>query len=113
MFLERDSTRHGIANDHGTLFVSYRARYRTRPHGGSACMEPHTYLQSLCTGVPPCTLLSSQLPLQTQGGQHGALRMILLGHWGAKNQQDTIASDRTEHASIPLCLRVRQFTQRM
>jgi hypothetical protein len=53
------------------------------------------------------------LSLQTQGGQYGALRMILLRHWGAKDQQHTIAPDRAEHASIALCLRVRQFMQRM
>ena len=109
MVLEHDSPRHGIANDHGIRLVGYR----TRPHGGPACMETHAYLQSSVPSAPLCTLPSSQLPLQAQGGQHGALRMILLRHRGAKDQQDTIASDRAEHAPIPLGLRVRQLMQRM
>jgi hypothetical protein len=109
MLLEYGSPRYGIANNHGILLVGYL----TRPHGGPACMETHAYLQSLCAGAPPCTLFSKQLPLQAQGGQHGALCMIFLRHRGAKNQQDTIAADRTEHASIPLCLRMRQLIQRM
>jgi len=51
--------------------------------------------------------------MQAQGGQHSALRMILLRQRGTKDQQDTIASDRPEHASIPLCLRVRQLIEYM
>ena len=39
--------------------------------------------------------------------------MILLCHRGTKDQQDTITSDRAEHTSIPLCLRVRQLMQGM
>jgi hypothetical protein len=76
-------------------------------------METHAYFQSLCATAPPCSLLSSQLPLQAQGSQYGALRMILLRHRGAKDQQDSIASDRADQASIPLGLRVHQLMQRM
>src|SRR4029434_1203267 len=109
MLLESDSPRDGITNNHGILLVGYL----TRPHGGPACMETHAYFQSLCAGAPPCTLLSNQLPLQAQGGQHGALRMIFLRHRGAKDQQDTIAPDQAEEAAIPLCLRMRQLMQGM
>jgi hypothetical protein len=109
MFLECDSPRHCIANDYGILLVGYL----TRPHRGLSCMETHAYLQSLCVGAPPCSLLSSQLPLQAQGSQHGALRMILLCHRGTKDQQDSIASNRAEQTSIPLGLRVHQLMQRM
>jgi hypothetical protein len=49
-------------------------------------METHTYFQSLCASAPSCPLFSSQLLLQAQGSQHGALRMILLRHRGAKDQ---------------------------
>jgi hypothetical protein len=112
MLLEYDSPRHGIANDHGILLVGYLT-HLTHLNSGSTCMEPHAYLQSLCTGDPSCLWLSSQGPLQAQGGQHSALRMVLLGHWSAKDQQATVASDRAEHASIALCLRVRQLMQRM
>jgi hypothetical protein len=51
--------------------------------------------------------------MQTQGGQHGTLRVIFLRHRGTKDQQDSIASERTEHTSIPLGLGVRQLVQRM
>src|SRR5215475_7228592 len=109
MLLECDSPRDGITNNHSILLVGYRAR----PHGGPACMETHADFQSLCAGALPCTLLSNQLPLQAQSSQHGALRMIFLRHRGAKDQQDTIASDRAEHAVIPLCLGMRQLMQHM
>jgi hypothetical protein len=109
MFLECDSPRHCIANDYGILLVGYL----TRPHRGLSCIETHAYLQSLCVGAPPCSLLSSQLPLQAQGSQYGALRMIFLRHRGTKDQQDSIASNRADHASIPLGLKVHQLMQRM
>jgi hypothetical protein len=70
-------------------------------------MEPHPYLQRLSAGTPSCPLLSKELTLQAQGGQHSALCMIFLRYRGAKDQQDTIAAERAEHASIPLCLRMR------
>jgi hypothetical protein len=107
--LEHNSVRHGITNDHRIPIVGYL----TPSHGGPACMETHAYLQSLCAGTRPCILRSHQLPLQAQSGQHGTLRMVLLCHRGAKDQQDTVASDRTEHAAISLCLEVRQLMQRM
>jgi hypothetical protein len=49
-------------------------------------METHAYFQRLCTGALPCTLHESQLLLQVQGSQDGALRMILLRHRSAKDQ---------------------------
>jgi hypothetical protein len=109
MLLECDSPRHCIADDYGILRMGYPAP----PYSGLACMETYTYFQSLCAGAPPCPLLSSQLPLQAQGSQHGALRMILLCHRGTKDQQDVIASNRAEQTSIPLGLRVHQLMQRM
>jgi hypothetical protein len=109
MLLEPYSPRHGIANDHSIALMGHLTCLYSSP----ACMETHAYLQSLGVSTPTCPLRSSQLPLQVQGGQHSALCMILLGHRGAKDQQDTIASDPAEHTSVPLCLRMRQLMQRM
>jgi hypothetical protein len=107
--LEHDSLRHGITKDYGILLVGYF----THPYGSPSGMEPHAYLQDLCASAPPCPLPSRQLPLQAQSGRHGALRMVFLRHRSTKDQQDTVASERTEYASIPLCLGVRQLMQRM
>jgi len=76
-------------------------------------MEAHAYGKGRRVRTSTGLLPSGQLPMQAQGRKYRALRMILLRHRSAKDHQDTIVSDRAEHAPIPLCLRVRQLMQRM
>jgi hypothetical protein len=49
-------------------------------------MEAHADLQSRGVGVRTVLRPSGQVPLQAQGRQHGALRMIFLRHRRAKDE---------------------------
>jgi len=74
-------------------------------------METQPYLQRLGARCLTPILPARQLSLYAQGGTHRSLRMIFLGHRSAKDDQDTIASDRPAHPPILLGLRVHQLIQ--
>jgi hypothetical protein len=76
-------------------------------------MKAHAYLKSCVIGARPGRLPFGQLPLHAQGRIHCTLRMILLRHRRAKDDQDAISSYGPHYAPIPLGCMVCQLMQRM
>src|SRR5712691_8715903 len=109
MFLEHDSPRHDLADNHCVPLMGYA----TFSNGGTARMQAHADLKRRCVGARMGPLASRQLPLDVQGRKHRALRMILLRHRGTKDDQGTISSYSPEQAAILLSLMACQLMQCM
>jgi hypothetical protein len=106
--LQRHRSRHRISEDHGICLSGCP----TFSDGGTAGMEAHADLKR-GVAAGPGLLLSRQWPLHAQSRQHGALRMILLRHGSAKDDQDLMPSYGPHHAPIPLGFMACQLLQRL
>ncbi len=109
MFLEHDSPRHDVANNHCVPLMGCAAF----SNGGTARMQAHAYLKRHRVRARASPLPSVQVPLHAQGRQHRALRMILLRHRSTKDDQDAISSYSPEQAPILLSLMACQLMQCM